>query len=258
MYVRLAFSVAAHMEPDILLVDEVLAVGDADFQKKCLGKMDEVTKTAGRTILFVSHNMSAIQELCDKCVLLEQGKIKMIGQTNKVINAYLTNTQMMKEGADVKNRTDRKGKGEIKITTFFIENKNGEKVNQLINGEYYTFCFKYESTGGAKTLDDLSLNMAISLENGTPIALVSSNFTKQNFNQAPPQGAICCRINQKLPLTEGIYNVAVDLFFSGQRQDFIKNLGVIEVKNGDFYGTGQNMKHSPIYLEQNWSLKQIN
>lgn len=89
MYVRLAFSVAAHMEPDILIVDEVLAVGDAEFQKKCLGKMDEVTKQAGRTILFVSHNMPTVQSLCKKCILLEKGKIKMAGETDKVVNEYL-------------------------------------------------------------------------------------------------------------------------------------------------------------------------
>jgi len=88
MYVRLAFSVAAHMEPDILLVDEVLAVGDAEFQKKCLGKMDEVTKKAGRTIIFVSHNMEAIKRLCNKCVLLENGQIKKFGKTDEVIEKY--------------------------------------------------------------------------------------------------------------------------------------------------------------------------
>lgn len=90
MYVRLAFSVAAHMEPDILIVDEVLAVGDAEFQKKCLGKMDEVTKEAGRTILFVSHNMSAIRQLCKKCILLEDGKIKYFGETENVIKKYIS------------------------------------------------------------------------------------------------------------------------------------------------------------------------
>jgi len=89
MYVRLAFSVAAHMEPDILLVDEVLAVGDAEFQKKCLGKMEEVTKKEGRTILFVSHNMGAIQRLCPKTILLEKGKVKMFGKTEEVVNFYL-------------------------------------------------------------------------------------------------------------------------------------------------------------------------
>lgn len=92
MYVRLAFSVAAHMEPDILLVDEVLAVGDAEFQKKCLGKMEEVTKKEGRTILFVSHNMGAIQRLCQKTILLEKGKVKMFGKTEEVVNHYIDNT----------------------------------------------------------------------------------------------------------------------------------------------------------------------
>lgn len=89
MHVRLAFSVAAHMEPDILLVDEVLAVGDVSFQKKCLGRMDEVTKKYGRTILFVSHNMTAVQNLCKRCILLEKGKIKKIGEAREVINYYL-------------------------------------------------------------------------------------------------------------------------------------------------------------------------
>ncbi len=89
MYVRLAFSVAAHMEPDILLVDEVLAVGDAEFQKKCLGKMEEVTKKGGRTIIFVSHNMEAIARLCERCVLLEKGSVVTIGPTQEVINQYI-------------------------------------------------------------------------------------------------------------------------------------------------------------------------
>jgi lipopolysaccharide transport system ATP-binding protein len=93
MYVRLAFSVAAHLEPDILLVDEVLAVGDAEFQKKCLGKMDEVTKTAGRTIFFVSHNMQAIERLCTKCILLDGGKIIKMGKTKEVVDYYLNNEQ---------------------------------------------------------------------------------------------------------------------------------------------------------------------
>lgn len=89
MSVRLAFSVAAHLDPDILIIDEVLAVGDAEFQKKCLGKMDEVVKKSGRTILFVSHNMDAIRDLCPKCILLKKGKIIAIGPTDEVIHTYL-------------------------------------------------------------------------------------------------------------------------------------------------------------------------
>jgi lipopolysaccharide transport system ATP-binding protein len=88
MYVRLAFAVAAHLEPEILLIDEVLAVGDAAFQKKCLGKMGEVAKE-GRTVLFVSHNMSAIRQLCPSCIFLEDGQLKEKGQTDTVVTHYL-------------------------------------------------------------------------------------------------------------------------------------------------------------------------
>ncbi|MBT4733057.1 ABC transporter ATP-binding protein [Candidatus Woesearchaeota archaeon] len=90
MYVKLAFAVAAHMEPDILIVDEVLAVGDAEFRKKSLGKLDEVSKTEGRTILFVSHNMAMVEDLCNRSILLEHGKVKLIGETKKVIGEYLS------------------------------------------------------------------------------------------------------------------------------------------------------------------------
>lgn len=93
MYVRLAFAVAAHLEPDILIVDEVLAVGDAEFQKKCLGKMHEVSSKQGRTILFVSHNMQAVSNLCTRALLLQKGSIAVMGETDKVVNAYLGGSQ---------------------------------------------------------------------------------------------------------------------------------------------------------------------
>jgi lipopolysaccharide transport system ATP-binding protein len=89
MYVRLAFAVAAHLEPEILVVDEVLAVGDAEFQKKCLGKMDEVSRGEGRTVLFVSHNMEAVLKLCTRCILLDKGSILAIDETSAVVSAYL-------------------------------------------------------------------------------------------------------------------------------------------------------------------------
>jgi lipopolysaccharide transport system ATP-binding protein len=93
MYVRLAFAVAAHLEPEILIVDEVLAVGDAQFQKKCLGKMQEVGKE-GRTVIFVSHNMAAISQLCDSAVLLKQGHILVHGSTESVVRQYLTTSSI--------------------------------------------------------------------------------------------------------------------------------------------------------------------
>jgi len=93
MYVRLAFAVAAHLEPEILIVDEVLAVGDAQFQKKCLGKMDEVSKTHGRTVLFVSHNMGVINQLCKKSILLKGGKLVAYGPSDEIINQYISSDQ---------------------------------------------------------------------------------------------------------------------------------------------------------------------
>ncbi len=89
MYVRLAFAVAAHLEPEILIVDEVLAVGDAQFQKKCIGKMQDVARSDGRTILFVSHNMTAVKTLCTQAVLLEKGRVTHAGSVNEVVNTYL-------------------------------------------------------------------------------------------------------------------------------------------------------------------------
>ena len=95
MYVRLAFAVAAHLEPDILILDEVLAVGDAEFQKKCLGKMREVSRSAGRTILFVSHSMQAITNLCEKAIWLQQGQVKAMGDVSNVVNRYLADAQYL-------------------------------------------------------------------------------------------------------------------------------------------------------------------
>jgi lipopolysaccharide transport system ATP-binding protein len=122
MYVRLAFSVAAHMEPDILIVDEVLAVGDAEFQKKCLGKMDEITKKDGRTILFVSHNMNAVKQLCSRVVVLEQGKVSFIGETDEAIQYY--NNEMIDNAGTVWEGDA--GDDEIRITNVTAKSLDGK------------------------------------------------------------------------------------------------------------------------------------
>jgi lipopolysaccharide transport system ATP-binding protein len=132
MFVRLAFSVAAHMDPEILLVDEVLAVGDAEFQKKCLGKMDEVTKKAGRTILFVSHNMAAIQSLCKRCILLEGGRVSLIGKADVVTKKYLN-----KEYINLKNND----LFPLRVNDIAIENfsisQYGTETNNIYGGDSF-------------------------------------------------------------------------------------------------------------------------
>lgn len=252
MYVRLAFSVAAHMEPDILLVDEVLAVGDAEFQKKCLGKMEEVTQKSGRTILFVSHNMEAVQELCQKTILLESGTIKAAGKTSEVIGTYLKNNPLSQEGSMLRRRKDRKGLGGVKLVSFFVES-NGKRVDFLETGGHYTFCFGYETADGKPT-KNLSVASAITTANGTPLSLQWGKYTKQDTNEAPPKGVIRCEIKQKFPYTPGMYHISANLFKGDDVEDYIRNLGTFEIKDGDFFGTGVIIKHSLIHLEQNWTI----
>jgi ABC-type polysaccharide/polyol phosphate transport system ATPase subunit len=134
MYVRLAFAVAAHLESEILIVDEVLAVGDAEFQKKCLGKIGEVSNTEGRTVLFVSHNMSAVQKLCNKVMLLDQGIINAIGNTPNVIEKYLQNSAVQSAEFSIPLPDDHEsmvGYG-IKLQ---IEDVNGNLMQEIPVGK---------------------------------------------------------------------------------------------------------------------------
>ena len=130
MYVRLAFSVAAHMEPDILIVDEVLAVGDAEFQKKCLGKMDEISKDEGRTILFVSHNLTAIEKLCTKCIVLKDSTVDFFGDTKEAINRYMSYVVSNKNG--MLHNSDIKRYGPENLSRF-INIETLDKNNRPLN-----------------------------------------------------------------------------------------------------------------------------
>ena len=149
MYVRLAFAVAAHLEPDILIVDEVLAVGDAEFQKKCLGKMKEVSEGQGRTVLFVSHNMAAMSQLSNSCVLLKNGIISSIGSTEKIISNYL-------ELENKKSFIDF-GYNENKIENRFISmsmiDKLGNKREQYKFSEEIVVRVKLQTVNKNKSLE---------------------------------------------------------------------------------------------------------
>src|SRR4030095_13617264 len=118
MYVRLAFAVAAHLEPDILVVDEVLAVGDADFQKKCLGKMKDDSSKTGRTVLFVSHNLQAISNLCSRAIWLEKGKVCANGEVKNVVNKYLGSESKKSWKQEFTNIDKAPGNDQIKVLLF--------------------------------------------------------------------------------------------------------------------------------------------
>lgn len=140
MYVRLAFAVAAHLESEILIVDEVLAVGDAEFQKKCLGKMGDISKQDGRTVLFVSHNMAAVKNLCNKGIVLEHGRVVYDNDSESAVNFYLATGSKIKDTSLI-DREDRIGNLKLKLAGIDFLNEKGESVSQVISGEYLKIRF---------------------------------------------------------------------------------------------------------------------
>lgn len=151
MYVRLAFAVAAHLEPEILIIDEVLAVGDAEFQKKCLGKMEDVSKE-GRTIIFVSHNMGAVNSLCGSGILLRNGSIECNGSVSQVVSEYLSgNTMVDSASIDLTGITKRKGNGILKFKSISLYN-NGKLSNKYSIGDDITISFVVEATEPVKNV----------------------------------------------------------------------------------------------------------
>jgi lipopolysaccharide transport system ATP-binding protein len=145
MYVRLAFSVAAHMDPDVLIIDEVLAVGDADFQKKCLGKMDEITREEGRTILFVSHNLEMIKKLCTRCIVLDKGQKIFEGSTDDALAAYsgIQNGGKLMANSGAYNK-NRRGSGTLSFTNIEILDSDNKDRDIFYIGEKVRFKISYE------------------------------------------------------------------------------------------------------------------
>ncbi|MDQ6812942.1 MAG: polysaccharide ABC transporter ATP-binding protein [Bacteroidota bacterium] len=137
MYVRLAFGVAAHLESEILIVDEVLAVGDAEFQKKCIGKMNDVSKGDGRTVLFVSHDLNAVSQLCSSAVLLKNGQVDFQGETTDVISTYLKNGKTSATYVNVKPRNRR-----VQIGLIEVQNIDGEICQDFLHKDYILLYFE--------------------------------------------------------------------------------------------------------------------
>jgi len=203
MYVRLAFSVAAHLEPDILLVDEVLAVGDVEFQKKCLGKMEEVTRTGGRTILFVSHNMGAIQELCTRCVMLESGKVTKLGTPAEVIGYYMSRLKR-----EVKELVlDEDSSLSVQVIKMRLEKADGTLVSDIEMGEDCALVVEYIVR---QAIPALNLGLEIHKEGMSILYSLSSDLDEASLSATQPPGQYKARV--PLPtsmLKEGEY--AVDM-----------------------------------------------
>ena len=143
MYVRLAFAVAAHLEPEILIVDEVLAVGDAAFQQKCLGKLNGVVRSDGRTVLFVSHNMTAIRQLCQRAILLHDGRLVRGGDASRIVQEYMSHVGVA-QNVSLHNRKDRVTTGEATITEFKLCNEQDMCIDSVSFGDKVRFVMKVE------------------------------------------------------------------------------------------------------------------
>jgi lipopolysaccharide transport system ATP-binding protein len=201
MYVRLAFAVAAHLEPEILIVDEVLAVGDAEFQKKCLGKMGEVTKK-GRTILFVSHNMAAVRLLCGSCVLLDKGRKLDMGPSHEIIDRYMTG-----EGSNDRSEVhfSRPGRAPIWIVQASILS-DGRRSSSLPLGADFSLQINFEAEPA--TLYP-RFGFVISASDGTRVLGANNRYQPSTALATRVQhGSILCRLG-RVPLTPGTYSISL-------------------------------------------------
>ncbi|MBC8182567.1 ABC transporter ATP-binding protein [candidate division KSB1 bacterium] len=254
MHVRLGFSVAAHLEPEILVVDEVLAVGDASFQKKCIGKMDSVAKE-GRTILFVSHQMQAITSLCNGAILLDSGKIVEQGGTKEVVDKYL-NEKSTGKIISLIERKDRQGNGSLKVIDTWIENDRKHKVTQVQTGSMITICAKFQVINRSY-IDGLITAFALNTIQNIQISDLSNVTTGNELNLPDSDTGIIRCIIKKLPVNVGIYTY--NIMVRNKNRDIIDYLteaGRFDVIEGDYFGTGKiTLSDRLMMMEHHWEIE---
>ncbi len=224
MQVRLGFAVAAHLESEILIVDEVLAVGDAAFQRRCLTKMDDVTHE-GRTVLFVSHNMASVESLCTRAVLLQSGQVVADGGVRQVIDQYLHSIESLPT-TTIADREDRQGTGKLRFTG--IESSMRLGAESEIRLDY----------AGESPLKNVEVSLAINTLRGEGCLYLANSLTGNEFALLPEVGTMVCRFDRAL-LLPGVYSMNVHCTVNGELADWVQDAARIEVAEGDFFGTGR-------------------
>ena len=234
MYTRLAFAVAAHLEPEILIVDEVLAVGDAQFQKKCLGKMGEVARE-GRTVIFVSHNMAAVSNLCRSGVVLEGGRVVCAGTQTEAVARYLSGAG--RPGASLRERTDRAGSGGARVVAVEVRGARGEALAVAASGQDVDICLHFEAAPGFDA-SNVVAGICVKTQLDVPVFLQHSRLTRDHWPELPPRGTFVCRI-PRLPLPAATYTITYSLMRGGEYLDAMENACELNVTGGDFFGSGE-------------------
>jgi lipopolysaccharide transport system ATP-binding protein len=238
MYVRLAFAVAAHLEPEILIVDEVLSVGDAAFQRKCMGKMSNVATEQGRTVLLVTHNMPAVLSVCSKAILLNAGQVCTIGNASDSVRRY------MKEVTEVSSiplnlRTDRRGNGSVRFQRVYFANNSHSTINEVRSGDDITVVIELENNT-ARDLTRFHVSAPIRDTAENIICYLSSALQRNDFESIPYSKTF--RIGIRIPkfqVVPGRYTMTLYSTVRDDLADWIRGAIAFEVQAGDYYGTGR-------------------
>jgi lipopolysaccharide transport system ATP-binding protein len=248
MYVRLAFAVAAHLDPEILIVDEVLAVGDAAFQRKCLGKMEGIARK-GRTVLFVSHNMTAMLSLCPKAFLLNSGELIQEGSAQRVIQSYLESVRSAAT-LPLDRRTDRTGDGSARILSVQIESTDRDKIIRSTSRLRVTL--RYQSD---HPIQHPQFLVGIYDYNNSGIFLLDSDAAGNLPEILPARGCMSCETGA-INLTPGACYLNIALLKGGVMADYVEYASEFEVETEDVYGSGKlpTRDWALCVLNQNWSL----
>ncbi len=259
MYVRLAFAVAAHLEPEILIVDEVLAVGDAEFQRKCLGKMGSVSED-GRTVLFVSHNMIAMQSLCERVILLKSGKIEQDGSADQVISTYLAETtQGDMSASDLLSIQYREGSGDIRFSYWKIQDELLGEGTTARAGAPCTFAIGYVGNPD-KRLEKVDVTLTIEDKFGRAILTSATEFQNASFDAIPENGEFLCHFDS-LNLMPGQYRLHLWCSLAGSPADKLISAGYFNVIPADVYRTGKipRDKHGVMFVKDfHWDVSAYN
>jgi len=258
MTVRLAFAVAAFLEPEILVIDEVLAVGDAEFQKKAIGKMQDISRGEGRTVLFVSHNMAAVKSLCTRGIVMENGKVGFDGETDDAIDYYLRINSSSNNALLVKDIRERKGKGDLKIVDIQILDKNENKVSIVQTGEKVIFKIYFESI---KFKRHKKCRLSVAISNQAKIfILLSTELGANEYIELHEKGFVEFII-PKLPLTKSNYNLEIFLEADSEIQDWIEDALFFSVEDGVYYDGGINYpkgwEGKTVLFDYNYSIKNV-
>ena len=255
MYLKLAFSVAAHLDPEVLVVDEVLAVGDFEFQRKCIGKMKEVSDQQGRTILFVSHNMGAIEMLCKRVILLEDGSVSFDGNTGIAINKYLANNKLMSL-KNLSDRKDRRGNGKVFMNSIKLFDLDGCEIYQVRSGQSFKIHFIYEVREAIPMPGMLYFGVDISTTGDVNLIQHHNRLTHNSLADYTNSDTVVFTIYD-LPLVEGEYNLSYSILLDNIFLDSLENAFELKVEHGGFgnYKEMPSYSHGKMLVNADWSLK---